>query len=103
MTRNGTVSTSPATRVLHALRFASLVVLTSVWVVALPASAIAQNSSISGVVTDPQQAVVQGAEVTLRNSRSVATPTTVTDASGRYAFTGLPVGTYVVQVYVSGF
>src|SRR4029453_176638 len=58
---------------------------------------------ISGVVKDPQLAVVPGAEVVLRNSRSVATPTAVTDSAGRYAFTALQPGTYVVQVYLSGF
>jgi hypothetical protein len=71
--------------------------------VALPASAAAQSSSISGVVRDPQQAVVPGAEVVLRNSRSAATPTAITDSAGRYTFAALPAGTYIVQVYLSGF
>jgi len=93
----------PATSVLHALRLASLTFLSLVALIALPAPAAAQNSSVSGVVKDPQQAVVPGAEVVLRNSRSAATPTAITDAAGRYAFTALPAGTYVVQVYLSGF
>jgi iron complex outermembrane receptor protein len=80
------------------LTFLSLVALTT-----LPALAAAQNSSVSGVVKDPQQAVVPGAEVILRNSRSAATPTVVTDGAGRYAFMALQPGTYVVEVYLSGF
>src|SRR5262245_10894029 len=93
----------PATRAVHALRCASRTLLSLVAVVALPASAAAQNGSISGIVKDPQQAVVPGAEVVLRNSRSAATPTVVTDSVGRYAFTALQPGTYVVEVYLSGF
>jgi iron complex outermembrane recepter protein len=63
----------------------------------------AQTAGISGVVRDPQQAVVPGAEIILRNARSAATPTTVTDGAGRYAFASLQPGTYVVEVYLSGF
>jgi iron complex outermembrane receptor protein len=81
----------------------SLAVLSLIALVALPASAAAQSSSISGVVRDPQQAVVPGAEVVLRNSRSAATPTAITDSAGRYTFAALPAGTYIVQVYLSGF
>src|SRR5262245_42477546 len=92
-----------ATHVLNALRLASLTLLSLVVLIAAPAPASAQDSSISGVVKDPQQAVVPGAEVVLRNSRLVATPTAVTDSDGHYAFTALQPATYVVQVYLSGF
>lgn len=85
------------------IRLASLTLALLVAVLALAAPAAAQDGSISGVVKDPQQAVVPGAEVVLRNSRSVATPTVVSDAVGRYVFAGLPSGTYVVEVYMSGF
>jgi iron complex outermembrane receptor protein len=104
MTRIGSVvMIRPAARVRHDLRLATLALLSLAATIALPAPAAAQNSSISGVVKDPQLAVVPGAEVVLRNSRSAATPTAVTDSAGRYAFTGLQPGTYLVQVYLSGF
>ena len=82
---------------------ASLALLIVIAFVCLPTLAAAQDSAISGVVRDPQQAVVPGAEVILRNSRSAATPTAITDQAGHYAFTALHAGTYVVQVYLSGF
>src|SRR6187401_2431556 len=84
-------------------RLAPLTWLLLAAALAVPAPAEAQTSSISGVVTDPQEAVVPGAEVVLRNARAVATPTAVTNGEGRYAFSGLPPGTYIVQVYLSGF
>jgi hypothetical protein len=71
----------------HAARGASFILLWVLCTIAWPAPVAAQSSSISGVVKDPQQAVVPGAEVTLRNARSAATPSVVTDASGSYSFT----------------
>jgi iron complex outermembrane receptor protein len=85
------------------VRLSIVSLLTLLVFAGLPALTMAQDSSVSGVVTDPQQAVVPGAEVILRNSRSAATPTVVTDSAGRYAFTMLLPGTYVVEVYLSGF
>lgn len=104
MTRTGNVfMTCVGTSLRPALRLVSLTWLSLVALTALPAPAAAQNSSVSGVVKDPQQAVVPGAEVVLQNSRSVAKPTAITDAVGHYAFTALQPGIYVVQVYLSGF
>ena len=91
------------TGLLKAVPLAPFTLLSWLVSIALPAPAAAQSGSISGVVKDSQQAVVPGPEVVLRNSRLVATPTAVTDSDGRYAFTVLQPGTYVVQVYLSGF
>jgi iron complex outermembrane recepter protein len=68
-----------------------------------PSTLLAQTASISGVIKDPQQALVPGAEVTLRNARSAATPTVVSDGEGRYRFGALAPGSYTVEVYFSGF
>ena len=65
--------------------------------------ALAQSHGITGVVRDPQQAVVVGAEVVLINSRTAARATAVTDGQGRYTF-ALPVpDSYVVEVHAKGF
>src|SRR3954454_24593706 len=104
MTRTAMVFTvGTGTRALDALRLRSVSLFSLLALLALCATAAAQSGSISGVVKDPQHALVPGAEVVLRNSRSAATPTVVTDSTGRYAFTALQPGTYVVQVYLSGF
>ena len=69
----------------------------------VPSTLLAQSASISGIIKDPQQALVPGAEVTLRNARSAATPTVVSDGEGRYRFSSLAPGSYTVEVYLGGF
>src|SRR4051812_6266973 len=63
----------------------------------------AQAPTIAGVVRDPQQAVIAGAEVTLVNQRTGTADTTLTDGSGTYRFAAAASGTYDVQVRAAGF
>src|SRR5580704_13455558 len=69
--------------------------------------ALAQNGAdggqIAGVVKDPDQAVVSGAEVTLANQQTKVKITAVSDGQGGYKFQSLQPGTYVVEVDVKGF
>ena len=58
---------------------------------------------ISGTVNDSTGAVVPEASVTVTNSSTNATRTVVTDESGFYTVTNLPVGTYTVTVERNGF
>ncbi len=58
---------------------------------------------IAGVVRDPSQAAVSGAQVTLTNQETKAVAATVTDAQGAYAFRTLQPGTYAVAVAASNF
>jgi iron complex outermembrane receptor protein len=62
----------------------------------------AEDRAVAGVVRDPQQAIVTGAEVVLIDARSGGRVRTITDGTGAYAFTAAP-GTYVVEVHASGF
>ena len=64
---------------------------------------LAQSRGIDGVVRDPQQAVVAGAQVILTNTRTAAKVTIVTDGQGRYRFTSLMPDRYVVEVHADGF
>lgn len=59
--------------------------------------------SISGVVKDQHEAVVAGATVIAGNKGSGAETTTTTDASGKYEFTNLAPGQYLIKVRKSGF
>src|SRR6267154_693417 len=60
-------------------------------------------ASISGRVTDPQGAVVPGAQVTARQTETNVTGETVTDQQGRFRFPYLKVGPYEIKVRRQGF
>jgi len=59
--------------------------------------------TLRGTVVDEQNAVVQGATVTLKAHDSAFTKTTETDAAGVFTFTTVPGNTYTVEVAHSGF
>ena len=67
------------------------------------AAAQAGTGSISGVVSDPSDAVVTGATVTVKNSATGATRIVTTGDSGNYTITSLPPGDYTVTVEKAGF
>ena len=64
-----------------------------------------QNSSgsVSGVVRDSFGAVIGNADVSLTNPQQVVVSRTQTDAEGRFKFTNLAPGSYVVAVSQSDF
>jgi iron complex outermembrane receptor protein len=66
-------------------------------------AAFAQTTSVSGIVTDPDRAMVTGADVTLTNLQSGAELTTKTDGEGEFQFAGLRPGRYLVLIMASGF
>ena len=61
------------------------------------------TATLSGVVTDSSGAVIPNATVTVTQTTTNAIRTVQTDASGTYAVTSLPAGTYNVSVSSSGF
>ncbi|GIU82075.1 MAG: TonB-dependent receptor [Acidobacteria bacterium] len=63
------------------------------------------SGNLEGTVTDPQGAVVPGASVTIQSTGTTAgyKATAVTDAEGKFFFTQIPVGTYVITVSKEGF
>jgi hypothetical protein len=70
---------------------------------AAQASAARPVGSITGVVTDPQGAVIQGAQVEATNLLTTARYTTKTEATGTYRFSDLPSGNYSVRFASQGF
>lgn len=61
------------------------------------------RAEMVGTVTDPTGAVVAGAGVELRSVASGKIRPATTDALGRFSFSGLPKGDYVIQVSQAGF
>src|SRR6185369_17697275 len=61
------------------------------------------SGELSGLVTDPQGAVVAGAEVKLTNPATGDVRTTITSGAGIYHFAALPVGNYTLEVAPKGF
>ncbi len=86
-------------------RIASVVLLVTGLGLCVPAAfgqAVA-GGSVAGLVTDPTAAAVANATVTMTETEKQVTHTTVTDASGHYVFTDLPVGPYRLEVKSAGF
>src|SRR3989442_2038979 len=72
---------------------------------ALAAPTLAQRitATIRGTVTDSTGAVVPGANVTAKSEETGFTRSTATNSAGVYSFPELPLGTYTVEVALSGF
>src|SRR6266403_3447803 len=64
------------------------------------AQAVAQ---ISGTVKDQSGAVLPGVEVTVTQAETGATRTAVTNETGSYVLTNLPIGPYRLQATLPGF
>ena len=64
---------------------------------------MAQTGSIQGTVTDSVGAVVQGAEVTVKNLGSNAVRTATSSGTGAYSVPFLPPGAYEVTVKMASF
>lgn len=63
----------------------------------------AVSGAISGTVTDPQNAVVPGATVTIRSLGTNKEETATTGSEGSFKFNNLQPGTYAVSVKATGF
>ena len=83
------------------LRAALLALLTVITGVA--ALAQGTNGSLTGQVTDPSDAAVSSATVTLTNVGTNLVLTTVTDTTGVYLFKLVPPGSYALAISVPGF
>ena len=60
-------------------------------------------ATLTGVVTDPSQAVVSVAKVTLKDSQSGSLRSTVTNSDGYFTFASVPVGSYELSIESAGF
>ncbi len=95
-------------RFVHFVPFsaASKLALIALMLLLTSLSAFAQQAAtatIEGVVTDPNNAVVVGARVAVRNVDTGLTREIITDSSGLYRLTALPPGTYQISASATGF
>jgi Carboxypeptidase regulatory-like domain len=81
----------------------SLKIVLGISLVLAATGALAQTGSIQGTVTDAGGAVVQGAEITVRNTGSNATRTVTSSGTGAYSVASLPPGTYEVSAKMASF
>ena len=87
-------------------RLVGLIVLTLSVLISLVSSLQAQNTasgSLTGVVSDPSDHVVPGANVELTDSHKGTLRETKTDSEGTYLFSFLLPGSYTVRVSRAGF
>src|SRR5262245_49613784 len=70
-----------------------------------PAGASAQTgaASLTGIVADQSGAAVPGATVTATNQATNVDYRAVSNETGNYTVTSLPVGTYVLKAELTGF
>jgi hypothetical protein len=89
------------------MRLVGTVFLAAMCVCTMADAAAAQETisygTISGRVTDPQGAVVPGANVSARQTETNITRETVTDQEGRFRFPYLRIGRYEIVVRLGGF
>jgi hypothetical protein len=82
---------------------AAFFAVTLALVLCIPSVGQVVKGSISGSVTDPQGAVVSGAQVKAKNVETGVVFATTSDSAGLYRFNLLPVGTYNIEIASQGF
>ena len=81
--------------------FPVMISMVLLWIVPLAGQVL--KGSISGTVTDPQGAVISGAQAKATNTSTNTTFTTTSDSAGFFRFSLIPAGTYKVEVSAAGF
>jgi len=64
---------------------------------------LAQNSSLTGTVSDPSGAVIPNATITLSNEQTGLQRVAISDSQGRYTYDSLLPGTYRIAAKAAGF
>jgi hypothetical protein len=86
------------------LRFGKLALVTSFVLAVASLSAHAQfRTSVQGVVTDPDGAVIPKATLTLKDNQTNETVVRVSDSAGVFNFNALPADTFTLTVVSPGF
>jgi hypothetical protein len=88
---------------LKRLAFALMTLATGLNLASVKVAAQDITGSIRGIVQDPSGAIVQGAEVTARQTETGLTRLVMTDRQGEYVLVELPIGHYQLEVHAKGF
>ena len=91
---------------INTVRLACLAILFAFTVACVGSLALAQSAvtgAVGGAATDPNNAAVAGASVTLRSMDTNKSETVTTDSAGRFRFTNLQPGAYAITITASGF
>src|SRR5271167_1260512 len=94
------------TRILFRWSVVSISMILALLLCSAAFSAWAQTTSmgtITGLVTDPSNAVVPDAAVNVKDTATSEVRTVNTNTAGRYVFVNLPPGTYDIAVTKAGF
>ena len=75
----------------------------ALFLIAVSASAQTSRGTVSGVVTDPNGAVIPGAEVTLTNTDTTVARSVVTNDEGFYRFDAVDLGNYSISIAAASF
>src|SRR2546425_1763378 len=104
LTSKNSVSSSPTLMSFaRRMTFAVLLPLLVLTLVSTPGLAQSVTGTISGVVTDPNGAVVGGANVTLQRDQTKDKRDQVTNDSGRFSFAAVQPGIYTLKIEHQGF
>src|SRR2546425_13271968 len=92
-----------AQRSIVQISFAFLILFSVISVASVSTKAQALNAgTVTGVVTDPNNAVVPNATVTIANSVTGYTRTATTDAEGAFRFSDVPPNNYQLSASAPG-
>ncbi|MDQ2921867.1 MAG: TonB-dependent receptor [Acidobacteriota bacterium] len=93
-----------AQRSIVQISFAFLILCSAISIASVPVKAQALNAgTVTGVVTDPNSAVVPNATVTIANAVTGYTRTATTDAEGAFRFSDVPPNNYQLKASAPGF